>query len=372
MIESNQWLERRVLSMDFEKKNNMPHWKTRFFILGLTMVMSACATPGGLPAGPTPIPTLIPATEPSNLQSATAPPEYTVQSYPARLPSAELGEPLYQTHCASCHGEDGNGVVPGARNFGDLDYMRGETPASFYAAVTEGRGEMPAFRDRLTSDERWDVVAYVWSFSTEPENLVLGEHIYSANCAACHGEDGTGAVLGASDFTDLRLVDNQAPRDFYLTITQGIGSMPAWQGRLSQDERWAVIDYLRTFSYDPGLDEEAVVDIPPTSTPSDLSCTPEYLSQSNPFDWEDDATITAGQVIYDQACAACHGADGTGSIPGTSDFTTREESELLQSNSGEILCVVAEGRSTMPGWKETLTVEEMWQVITYLASLGAP
>ena len=61
--------------MDLEKKSIKPHWKTLFFILGLTIVLSACAAPGGLPDGPTPIPTLIPATEPTNLQSATAPPE---------------------------------------------------------------------------------------------------------------------------------------------------------------------------------------------------------------------------------------------------------------------------------------------------------
>ena len=72
-----------------------------------------------------------------------------------------------------CHGEDGNGVVPGARNFGDLDYMRGETPASFYTAVTEGRGEMQGFLDTLTSDELWDVVFYVWRFSTDAEKLAL-------------------------------------------------------------------------------------------------------------------------------------------------------------------------------------------------------
>jgi mono/diheme cytochrome c family protein len=31
---------------------------------------------------------------------------------------------------------------------------------------------------------------------------------------------------------------------------------------------------------------------------------------------------------------------------------------------------VAEGRQAMPGWKETLTAEQMWQVLTYIATLG--
>ncbi len=338
--------------------------------LGMLPILTACAAPEGLPAGPTPIPTLIPATAPSNLQSAADVPTFTIQSYPARLPIAELGMPLYQSHCASCHGEDGNGVVPGARNFGDLDYMRGETPASFYAATTEGRGDMPAFRDRLSSDERWDVVAYVWRFSTNAQTLALGETIYESNCTACHGPDGTGEVLGASDLTDLRLVDSQAPRDFYLVVTQGVGSMPAWQGRLSQEERWAVIDYLRTFSYEPGLEGETVSEIPPTTTPVPTACDDSYLTQTNPFSWEDASAITAGQVLYDQACAVCHGDDGLGAIPGTPDLSTSAAATRMRENSGEALCVLAEGKNAMPGWKETLSNDEMWQVLTYSVSLG--
>ncbi len=348
--------------------------RTAVFILSVIgiVVIASCAAPRGLPEGPTPIPTLIPATQPSSPLLAAADTSFTIQSYPASLPSAEAGKPIYDEMCASCHGADGAGAVPGARNFGDLDYMRGETPASFYAAITEGRRDMPAFRDRLTSDERWDVLFYIWRFSTNSETLDVGKQIYEANCVACHGTDGTGAVLGAADLTDLRLVDSQAPRDFYLVLTQGKDSMPAWQGRLSQEERWATIDYLRTFSYEPSMPGEPTAGPPPTETIGEETCGPEYLSQSNPFGWEDSATLASGRLIYDQACAACHGADGSGALPNTPDYTLEETREALASNSGEALCIVAEGRNNMPGWKETLTEDEMWQVLTYLASIGSP
>jgi len=336
----------------------------------IILFLTACTAPQSLPSGPTPIPTLIPATEPSSPLTETALPAFPIESYPARLPSAELGLPLYQTHCASCHGEDGNGVVPGARNFGDLDYMRGETPASFYSTVTQGRGEMPGFRDTLTSDERWDVIFYVWQFSTDAEKLALGETIYDANCQVCHGVDGTGEVLGAADFSDLRVVDDQAPRDFYLVTTQGKGSMPAWQGRLSQDERWAVIDYIRTFSYVPNLTGEGAAPPQPTSAPEEAVCDPEYLNQTNPFDWDDPSVAVAGQVIYDQSCSMCHGVDGSGAIPGTPDYTDPQVAEDLRSNGGEKLCVVANGKESMPAWKETLTNEQMWEVLTYMYSFG--
>jgi mono/diheme cytochrome c family protein len=260
--------------------------------------------------------------------------------------------------------------VPGARNFNDLDYMRGETPATFYEIVTEGRDEMPSFRDTLTSDERWDVVFLTWRFSTNADALALGKSLFEANCAACHGMDGVGKVLGAADFTDLRFVDDRAPRDFYLVVTQGKGSMPAWQGRLSQEERWAVIDYLRTFSYDAALPGETAATPTAEATASEVACTSAYISQPNPFVWDDASAIAAGKVIYDQSCNICHGVDGSGAITGAPDFTTAESQDELRSLSGDFPCVVSEGRGAMPGWKETLSDEQMWEVLTYLGTFG--
>ncbi len=336
------------------------------FLVGSALFVGACAPASLLPAGPTPIPTLIPATAPVGAVQATELPTFAILSYPARPPSAEEGRPLYQTHCASCHGEDGVGVVPGARNFNDFDYVRGETPSFFYTAITEGRGEMPGFKDALTSDERWDVVFYTWRFSTNSETIALGKQIYEANCAACHGVEGSGEVLGAADFTDLRVVADEAPRDFYLVVTQGEGSMPAWQGRLSQDERWAVIDYLATFSYDPNLPgEEAAAVSQPTPVSEEAVCDP-YLLETNPFAWDDPVAVAAGLEIYNQSCGMCHAEDGTGGLPGAPDFTTPEAGAEIQTNSGEQLCIIAEGRGNMPGWKEIMTAEQMWQVLTYI------
>lgn len=334
----------------------------------LATLIPACMSPRSLPIAPTPIPTLIPATEPANRFRAESTPSFTILSYPARPPSVALGQPVYEAECASCHGLDGAGTVPGARNFNDLDYMRGETPAFFYSAVTEGRGEMPSFMNNLTSDERWDVVFYLWRFSTDTSTLALGNSIYQENCSACHGEDGVGKVLGAADFTDVRFIDDRAPRDFYLILTQGKGSMPAWQGRLSQDERWAVIDYLRTFSYDPTLPGEVAGEPVPTVSNTIATCDPTYLEQSNPLAWDDQAAIDAGQVIYTQSCVMCHGADGSGVLEGTPNLATTLKQSELRENSGEFLCITAEGRKAMPGWKETLSNEQMWQVLTYIAN----
>jgi len=342
--------------------------KARMLLLAL--ILAGCASPRSLPPGPTPIPTLIPATLPVSFPGEPTPATFVVQSFPARQPSADLAQPIYQAQCTGCHGDDGGGVVPGARNFTDLDYMRGESPASFYAAIAEGRGQMPSFQDRLTSDERWDAVAYLWRFSTTDESLALGRSIFQANCAACHGEDGTGKVLGAADFSDLRIMSSRAPRDFYLTLTQGRGSMPAWQGRLSQDERWAVIDYLRTFTFDVGSLAQTQPEAILTGAATETACDPDLLAKTNPFAWEDEAAIDSGRATYSQSCAACHGADGAGALPTAPDFTRPEFQTSLRQDPGQALCILTHGRDGMPGWRERLSEEQMWQALTFLGSLA--
>jgi mono/diheme cytochrome c family protein len=349
---------------------------TRFKVLsavfGLAaIVLVACGDPSTLPPGPTPIPTLIPVPVSfvSFEPSPTVPP--VVESYPAGLPSATDGQVLYAEQCASCHGDDGKGLLPNARDFGDVDYMRGETPAEFYTVITEGRGqEMPAFGDTLSSDERWDVVYYVWRLSTSEETLREGREIYNSSCIACHGADGQSMILGAANFSDPRFAAHQSPSDFYVVTTQGKGSMPAWQARLSQDERWSVIDYLRTFNYDPTLAgevalSEAEVEL---TAPEGPDCS-AYEELTNPFDWDNTGALTAGEALYVN-CAGCHGEDGTGEIPGIVDFTNPVTHGTLLDQPGQYLCITAEGRAAMLGWKDTLTTEQMWQVLTYVASLG--
>jgi mono/diheme cytochrome c family protein len=228
-------------------------------VVGLALLMlDACAGPATLPTpNATPIPTLAPITELQSLAISTSIPASGSLTLPTQMPSSRAGQVLYVAECAKCHADDGKGAVSGARDFTDVDFVRGESPATFFAVVSEGRGEMPAFKDKFSPDDRWNMVFYVWRFSTTERALAQGKELFVTNCAACHGPNGTGAVLGAADFTNISLMANSAPRDFYKIITQGKGSMPSWQGRLSQDERWAAIDFIRTFSYDPSIGDEA-------------------------------------------------------------------------------------------------------------------
>ncbi len=359
-----------------------------FLVIG---VLVACTdNPNPLPTGATPIPTLIPATLPPTDFVTEAELEPVAASFPAALPSAENGQALYELHCAECHGLDGTGQVSNARDFSDVDYRRGETPLRFFLDTTEGHSgagagnDMPAFGEILTSDQRWDVVYYAWRFAAPDESLLAGQEIYAENCVECHGVNGRSKILGAADFSDQRFMSDHPASQLYVSITQGKGSMPAWQARLDQDNRWEVIDYIRTFTYDPVLpipeseveaDGEEAVAFAPTEIeePEKPECDASYLEQSNPFAWDDPEAITAGGELYMEYCTRCHGDDGVGTqdldyIP--TDLTNPGVQTLLRENGGEYLCRVADGLNEMPRFIRQMDQEQMWQVLTFMGTLG--
>jgi cytochrome c5 len=75
--------------------------------------------------------------------------------------------------------------------------------------------------------------------TTAPPN---GAAIYAANCAGCHGVDGSGGVG-----PDLRgTVDAHGVEATIAVITNGRGAMPAWGGRLTPQQIAAVVDFLAT------------------------------------------------------------------------------------------------------------------------------
>lgn len=219
------------------------------FALGLALFLAllSCGAPPQPAVVATPIPSLIPATLPPQPTATLLPASLSI-ALPSRRPSAQAAQPVYEQNCATCHGSDGRGTVPRARNFADVDYLRGETPLRLYQIISDGRGSMPGWADKLSVDERWDLAFYVWNFVASSEVLEQGKTVYEQNCMACHSADGTGAVPGTPDFTNIAWMASRAPRDFFKVLTEGQGGMPSWQGKLTPEERWASIEYIRTFS----------------------------------------------------------------------------------------------------------------------------
>lgn len=85
--------------------------------------------------------------------------------------------------------------------------------------------------------------------------LALGKEMFDGFCASCHGlaGDGTGPAGAAlrpppANFTDpiYRLADDAY---LYWRVTKGVPGtgMPPWESVLTEEERWAVVHYLREF-----------------------------------------------------------------------------------------------------------------------------
>ncbi len=96
---------------------------------------------------------------------------------------------------------------------------------------------------------------------------------------------------------------------------------------------------------------------------------PPYAGLQNPFEWTDAQAQAAGELIYRQSCAGCHGTNETGM---QSNFAHPAYSRALETRPDFSFWVLSEGRFNegMPGYKSSLTEEQRWQVLTYIWSLG--
>ncbi len=99
---------------------------------------------------------------------------------------------------------------------------------------------MPSFgKDGILKPDEISATAdYVRSLSGLPVEkgapLEKGAKIFAENCAACHGEKGTGnAEMGAPNLTDKVWLYGSDKATIVERINQGGGGMmPAWSGKL--------------------------------------------------------------------------------------------------------------------------------------------
>jgi len=76
-----------------------------------------------------------------------------------------------------------------------------------------------------------------------------GDALFKGRCTGCHGSDGKGkAAIGTPDFTTAKTQSGISDADIIETITNGRKGtiMPAWKGKLSDEEIAAVALYLRS------------------------------------------------------------------------------------------------------------------------------
>lgn len=76
------------------------------------------------------------------------------------------GRAVYANNCARCHGGDGTsqttmGQMTEAPDLTDPAWQRGKSTSRMASSVANGRGQMPAFKKKLSRQEIAAAVAYI-------------------------------------------------------------------------------------------------------------------------------------------------------------------------------------------------------------------
>jgi len=245
-----------------------------FFVL----ILSACSF--SLAADVTP---------PPGYQSPTAPIQPAALKgplYPLVPPNPADGAGIFSEKCAPCHGTTGKGDGPRAAQLpnpvaaiGTADLARQSSPAKWYATITQGNLErfMPPFNS-LSDRQRWDVLAYVYSLSQPGASTAQGAQLFQDNCARCHGPKGQGDGPDAAqlstppkDLTNQAFMAEKSAADLFKTMTDGVSpDMPAFADKLTDDQRWALSDFVRSLTFmvpSAPLAQSATASPPATAAP---------------------------------------------------------------------------------------------------------
>ncbi|MFC0133173.1 cytochrome-c oxidase, cbb3-type subunit III [Massilia eurypsychrophila] len=167
-----------------------------------------------------------------------------------------IGERLFLTYCAQCHGSDARGNK-GFPNLTDGDWLYGGDAAMIKTTIMHGRsGMMPAMGAAVGSDKDVENVAhYVRSLSnltTDPIKVAFGKQKFAA-CIACHGADGGGnQAMGAPNLTDKVWLYGGNADTIVETINKGRSNMmPAFDGFLGEPKVHLLAAYVWGLSNQP-------------------------------------------------------------------------------------------------------------------------
>ncbi len=212
-------------------------------------------------------------------------------------------------------------------------------------------------------------------------DLTMGERVYRESCAACHGFRGNGKGQAAGglkikprDFTSGIYKFRSTPsgslpldKDILRTIATGIrGTSMLAQLHLSQEETWAVAQYIKIFS--PKFSEGK----------------PRKAIPISPRPARNKSLIALGETLYkDAGCADCHGAEGTGNGPSAKGLKdhwgdTIRPSNLTRkpfksgSNPEDLYRTLSTGLggTPMPSYADSLEPKQIWALAYYILSIA--
>lgn len=199
-----------------------------------------------------------------------------VPSFAADPVSAYEGQRLFVSHCMICHGPDGKGGGPLAKNLGltpvDMTRTLRSRSDTILKKIISGEGgqtisgrdrhnvltdAMPNWGEVLSESQIEALIAYLRFLSTAKHEMmgdpVKGQDLYQKYCAVCHGLEGYGdgvmtriLELEPMDHTDPVVINKMSNDEIADAIKEGDGQyMPGWDGILDDDEIEALVTYIR-------------------------------------------------------------------------------------------------------------------------------
>jgi mono/diheme cytochrome c family protein len=91
-------------------------------------------------------------------------------------------------------------------------------------------------------------------FAGNSSVMADGKALYIANCTPCHGDKGKGDGIAApglnpkpADHTSVA-VQNETDGSLFWKLSEGRAPMPAYKKIFSEQQRWALINYIRTLA----------------------------------------------------------------------------------------------------------------------------
>jgi len=126
-------------------------------------------------------------------------------------------------------------------------------------SISSGAGAQPDF-SKNTWELPEDADKTKNPTTVTPESVAKGKELYlersKGNCVFCHGETGAGNEANLArlrrkpaDLTNKERMTAMTDGEVFWKISKGIqGIMPAGEKRMSEEERWHVVNYVRTLS----------------------------------------------------------------------------------------------------------------------------
>lgn len=217
----------------------------------------------------------------------------------------------------------------------------------------------------------------------------LGRAVYERNCLLCHGTCGDGKgelsaqlvpkprsfVQGLFKYRSTPWGKLPTDADLQRTIRGGLeGTAMGSFIALTDDEITAVAEYIKSFSRRWRHPENYA---PPVEIPAQ----PGWL--------KDEAALREhtkrGKIVFQAACAACHGEKGDGKGVGAVALQDdwgfpaipadlRQPHRRTGSEAHDIFQVLMTGLNGTPmvSFAEALTPEQKWDVIAYIKTLRQP